>query len=89
MVEDCHILFYIKLFNYSELTQIIGDVIADPTLPRTEQHPCPRCSHKESVFFQSHSTRAEVSFTFFACDSFLYLSLKVVLCTIFIAKVGL
>ncbi|XP_045165556.1 DNA-directed RNA polymerase II subunit RPB9-like [Mercenaria mercenaria] len=42
-----------------ELTQIIGDVIADPTLPRTEQHPCPRCSHKESVFFQSHSTRAE------------------------------
>ncbi|XP_060553038.1 DNA-directed RNA polymerase II subunit RPB9-like [Ruditapes philippinarum] len=41
-----------------ELTQIIGDVIADPTLPRTEQHPCPRCSHKESVFFQSHSTRA-------------------------------
>ncbi|WAR20490.1 RPB9-like protein [Mya arenaria] len=42
-----------------ELTQIIGDVIADPTLPRTDDHPCPRCGHKESVFFQSHSTRAE------------------------------
>lgn len=42
-----------------ELTQIIGDVIADPTLPRTEDHPCPRCKHKEAVFFQSHSTRAE------------------------------
>ena len=45
---------------FSELTQIIGDVIADPTLPRTEDHPCPRCQHKEAVFFQSHSTKAEV-----------------------------
>ncbi|WAR20422.1 RPB9-like protein [Mya arenaria] len=48
-----------KTMFYSELTQIIGDVIADPTLPRTDDHPCPRCGHKESVFFQSHSTRAE------------------------------
>jgi len=48
------------LFCFSELTQIIGDVICDPTLPRTEEHPCPKCTHKEAVFFQSHSTRAEV-----------------------------
>jgi len=47
-------------FCYSELTQIIGDVIADPTLPRTEDHPCPKCGQKESVFFQSHSSKAEV-----------------------------
>lgn len=59
------IIFYF-IFNgmqyqsSSELTQIIGDVIADPTLPRTEDHPCPKCAHKESVFFQSHSTKAEV-----------------------------
>ena len=48
------------LVVFSELTQIIGDVIADPTLPRTDDHPCPRCQHKEAVFFQSHSTKAEV-----------------------------
>ena len=45
---------------FSELTQIIGDVIADPTLPRTEDHPCPECGHKEAVFFQSQAKRAEV-----------------------------
>uniref|UniRef100_A0A8I3MHN7 RNA polymerase II subunit I n=2 Tax=Canis lupus familiaris TaxID=9615 RepID=A0A8I3MHN7_CANLF len=44
-----------------ELTQIIADVSQDPTLPRTEDHPCQKCGHKEAVFFQSHSARAEVS----------------------------
>ncbi|KAM3829538.1 DNA-directed RNA polymerase II subunit RPB9 isoform 2-T2 [Vipera latastei] len=43
-----------------ELTQIIADVSQDPTLPRTEDHPCQKCGHKEAVFFQSHSARAEV-----------------------------
>ncbi|XP_059806969.1 DNA-directed RNA polymerase II subunit RPB9 isoform X1 [Hypanus sabinus] len=42
-----------------ELTQIIADVAQDPTLPRTEDHPCLKCGHKEAVFFQSHSARAE------------------------------
>ncbi|XP_067275427.1 DNA-directed RNA polymerase II subunit RPB9 isoform X1 [Pseudorasbora parva] len=42
-----------------ELTQIIADVAQDPTLPRTEDHPCPKCGHKEAVFFQSHSMKAE------------------------------
>lgn len=42
-----------------ELTQIVGDVIADPTLPRTEDHPCPQCRGKEAVFFQSQTNRAE------------------------------
>uniref|UniRef100_A0A7N4PMH1 DNA-directed RNA polymerase II subunit RPB9 n=1 Tax=Sarcophilus harrisii TaxID=9305 RepID=A0A7N4PMH1_SARHA len=42
-----------------ELTQIIADVSQDPTLPRTEDHPCQKCGHKEAVFFQSHSARAE------------------------------
>ncbi|CAH1790868.1 unnamed protein product [Owenia fusiformis] len=45
--------------DVDELTQIIADVIADPTLPRTEDHPCPKCHHKEAVFFQSQSTSAE------------------------------
>ena len=47
--------------SLSELTQITGDVTADPTLPRTNEHPCPKCDHREAVFFQSHSTKAEVS----------------------------
>uniref|UniRef100_A0A6I8PBN3 RNA polymerase II subunit I n=1 Tax=Ornithorhynchus anatinus TaxID=9258 RepID=A0A6I8PBN3_ORNAN len=38
-----------------ELTQIIADVSQDPTLPRTEDHPCQKCGHKEAVFFQSHT----------------------------------
>ena len=46
---------------FSALTQIIGDVIADPSLPRTEDHPCPKCGHREAVFFQSQSRRQEVS----------------------------
>lgn len=54
-------LFITSLIIFSELTQIIGDVIADPTLPRTEDHPCPECGHREAVFFQSQSKRAEVS----------------------------
>ncbi|XP_057243589.1 DNA-directed RNA polymerase II subunit RPB9-like, partial [Malurus melanocephalus] len=32
-----------------ELTQIIADVSQDPTLPRTEDHPCQKCGHKEAV----------------------------------------
>ncbi|XP_065185269.1 DNA-directed RNA polymerase II subunit RPB9-like [Sycon ciliatum] len=42
-----------------ELTQIIADVVADPTLPRTTDHECPKCHHKEAVFFQSQSRRSE------------------------------
>ena len=29
------------------------------TLPRSEDHPCPKCRHRESVFFQSDTKRAE------------------------------
>ena len=47
---------------FSALTQIIGDVIADPSLPRTEDHPCPKCGHREAVFFQSQSRRQEVRY---------------------------
>ena len=33
-----------------ELTQIIADVSQDPTLPRTEDHPCQKCGQMEAVF---------------------------------------
>lgn len=42
-----------------ELARIVSDVIHDPTLPRTKDHPCPNCHHKEAVFFQGQSRRAE------------------------------
>lgn len=45
---------------FSELTHIVSDVTSDPTLPRSEDHPCPKCKHRESVFFQAQTRRAEV-----------------------------
>lgn len=48
----------LMIFN-SELTHIVADVISDPTLPRTEDHPCPKCNHREAVFFQAQTRRAE------------------------------
>lgn len=42
-----------------EISRIVSDVICDPTLPRTKEHPCPICRHPEAVFFQGQSSRAE------------------------------
>ena len=45
------VIYFTLTFNYyflnfifmnSELTQIVTDVTADPTLPRTDQHECPK-----------------------------------------------
>ena len=59
-INDYNSVFYLLLSSHSELTQIVAEVVADPTLPRTEDHPCERCGHRESVFFQSQTDRAEV-----------------------------
>ncbi|KAK2092847.1 DNA-directed RNA polymerase II subunit RPB9 [Saguinus oedipus] len=57
---DNSFIYVNKITNeVDELTQIIANVFQDPTLPRTEDHPCQKCGHKEAVFFQSHSARAE------------------------------
>ena len=40
------------MHEVDELTNIVADVIGDPTLPRSEDHPCPKCKHREAVFFQ-------------------------------------
>ncbi|CAD5224390.1 unnamed protein product [Bursaphelenchus okinawaensis] len=42
-----------------ELTQIVSDLREDPTLPKTDNHPCPACGHRNSVFFHAQSRRAE------------------------------
>nr|CAB3265022.1 DNA-directed RNA polymerase II subunit RPB9-like [Phallusia mammillata] len=53
-----------------ELTQIIADVAQDPTLPRTKDHSCPMCHHKEAVFFQSQSTKADEGMRlYFVCTN--------------------
>lgn len=43
----------------SEISRIVSEVIHDPTLPRTKDHPCPKCGHREAVFFQGQSRRSE------------------------------
>ncbi|XP_020242408.1 DNA-directed RNA polymerases II, IV and V subunit 9B-like isoform X1 [Asparagus officinalis] len=35
-----------------EFTQVLQDVAADPTLPRTKSVRCAVCNHPEAVFFQ-------------------------------------
>ncbi|EFA05226.1 DNA-directed RNA polymerase II subunit RPB9 [Tribolium madens] len=47
------------MHEIDELTHIVPDVISDPTLPRTEDHHCPECNHREAVFFQAQTRRAE------------------------------
>lgn len=47
------------MHEIDELTHIVSDVISDPTLPRTEDHHCPVCGHREAVFFQAQTRRAE------------------------------
>ncbi|VDN05903.1 unnamed protein product [Thelazia callipaeda] len=47
------------MHEVDELTQIVADVVHDPTLPKTEDHPCPMCQGREAVFFQAQSRRAE------------------------------
>jgi len=53
----------------NELTQIVTDVVADPTLPRTEDHECPKCGHREAVFFQSQSSKADQMRLYYVCTA--------------------
>ncbi|KAJ6429636.1 hypothetical protein OIU84_021106 [Salix udensis] len=38
--------------SVAERTQVLQDVAADPTLPRTKAVTCTVCKHPEAVFFQ-------------------------------------
>ncbi|KAI8565988.1 hypothetical protein RHMOL_Rhmol02G0004500 [Rhododendron molle] len=38
--------------SVAERTQVLQDVAADPTLPRTKSVRCAQCGHGEAVFFQ-------------------------------------
>ncbi|WVZ19854.1 hypothetical protein V8G54_007176 [Vigna mungo] len=41
--------------SVGERTQVLQDVAADPTLPRTKSVRCTQCNHGEAVFFQVNS----------------------------------
>ena len=45
--------------NINEITYIYTDGIGDPTMPRFNDHPCPVCHHREAVFFQAETSKAE------------------------------
>ncbi|XP_039001544.1 DNA-directed RNA polymerases II, IV and V subunit 9A-like [Hibiscus syriacus] len=50
-----------------ERTQVLQDVAADPTLPRTKAIICANCKHGEAVFFQATARGEEGMTLFFVC----------------------
>ncbi|KAE8703405.1 DNA-directed RNA polymerases II, IV and V subunit 9B [Hibiscus syriacus] len=48
-----------------ERTQVLQDVAADPTLPRTKAIICANCKHGEAVFFQGFKSRSRRVFGYF------------------------
>merc|ERR1712241_186140 len=58
-IADNNCIYVNKIMHeVDEITNIVADVIGAPTLPRSEDHPCPKCKHREAVFFQAESRRA-------------------------------
>ncbi|KAJ6902813.1 hypothetical protein NC651_020333 [Populus alba x Populus x berolinensis] len=53
--------------SVAERTQVLQDVAADPTLPRTKAVTCTVCKHPEAVFFQATSRGEEGMTLFFVC----------------------
>ena len=58
-------------FQVDEITNIVTDVTGDPTLPRSNERPCPECRHREAVFFQVSSEISFGSFRISFVSSFL------------------
>ncbi|KAL4199916.1 hypothetical protein AMTRI_Chr03g53680 [Amborella trichopoda] len=53
--------------SVGERTQVLQDVAADPTLPRTKTVRCTVCNHGEAVFFQAAARGEEGMTLFFVC----------------------
>ncbi|KDE03774.1 DNA-directed RNA polymerase II subunit RPB9 [Microbotryum lychnidis-dioicae p1A1 Lamole] len=52
-----------------ETAGVTQDLQTDPTLPRSNIE-CPRCQHKEAVFFQGQAKRTDTKMTlFFVCTN--------------------
>ena len=65
--------FKLQIFNdiFSEQSRSYSDFPSDPTLPRTNKRPCPKCKYAEAVFFQTHDRRRDTPMTlnFVCCNS--------------------
>ncbi|OMJ10335.1 DNA-directed RNA polymerases II, IV and V subunit 9B [Smittium culicis] len=53
------------IYTPSEQTMVISDLSTDPTLPRTNLIPCPKCSYEEAVHFQSQSRHPDTRMTLY------------------------
>ncbi|KAJ2755416.1 DNA-directed RNA polymerase II subunit RPB9 [Coemansia nantahalensis] len=49
----------------SERTMVVTDLGSDPTLPRTQDVPCPKCNRTKVVYFQSQSRHADTPMTLY------------------------
>eukprot|EP01104_Vermistella_antarctica_P007335 TRINITY_DN1814_c0_g2_i1.p1 TRINITY_DN1814_c0_g2~~TRINITY_DN1814_c0_g2_i1.p1 ORF type:complete len:107 (+),score=4.96 TRINITY_DN1814_c0_g2_i1:208-528(+) len=46
-------VYHNQVSKSNEKTEVVHDVAADPTLPRTKAKECPECGNREAVFFQA------------------------------------
>ncbi|TBT98269.1 subunit Rpb9 of DNA-directed RNA polymerase II [Hamiltosporidium tvaerminnensis] len=48
------------------------DLVSDPTLPRTNLAPCPKCNRRDACYFQKRDRQQEVALTvcFVCCSCF-------------------
>ncbi|KAJ2785463.1 DNA-directed RNA polymerase II core subunit rpb9 [Coemansia javaensis] len=53
------------LHTPSEKTMAVVDLGEDPTLPRTNATPCPRCNWSQAVYFQSQSRHPDTRMTLY------------------------
>jgi len=63
--EDNCVYRHVIDHSATEKTVVMSDVRADPALPRTRSVTCPKCGHKEAVFFSQ--TTAEGMTLFYQC----------------------
>jgi DNA-directed RNA polymerase II subunit RPB9 len=59
LADSCCVYVNKIMHEVDEITNIVTDVTGDPTLPRSTERPCPVCRHREAVFFQSDTKKAE------------------------------
>lgn len=65
--DHCVYVSETTTFTSADKTMIVQDVMSDPTLPRTKDVQCPRCSGNEAVFI-SASTEQGMTLYFSCAD---------------------
>ncbi|CEF68125.1 DNA-directed RNA polymerase II subunit RPB9 [Strongyloides ratti] len=69
--DDSNCIYVNKLIqDVDELRHIVPEIYQDPTLPTTEEHPCPVCGNQQSVFFHAQTRKAEDEMRlYYACKN--------------------